>query len=225
MLFPEKRFIFGGIIAIFAVEIIFYQKQLHPMLKKTAFFALIICSLMACTSDKPADTTDNPNETPAAIASPTNKAEDIKNNPPGKDESDLAGRLQSSVDKLAVEYQAAAKVIPELDAPSFQIVDKTKLVFSYKENGVAYERHTDLNDLATNSDNLSVIGEDGSTIKFPSLVIRTRTGEALIKTYKNGQEVAKDNEFVVTLADRKSIEKVAPLMVQMINLAHQSAAQ
>lgn len=136
------------------------------------------------------------------------------------EEGDIIGRTKQSFIALQEEYKKASGKVPGIGEVNVFVDDNFTLMIENKADGHVYQTKVNLKDLESEQGGLSLIPDDGQKIKFPGLKLNTKGGKAAVEHLKDGKLVKTESFLEIYLADRPSIEKVTPAILQGINIAN-----
>ncbi len=176
------------------------------------FVPILLLLIIACNGDTP--------EAPQAPETP----------PPPKPyenlrsiaipEEDIMSRIELGLNTLQYEYDQSAPSMPDLGKMTVLVDEACNLTIRNEKNGDVYETKVNMHDLNIEQGGMRLI-PDQQPGEFPGLRIKTINDIPVVSILKNGKEITYDNELVIYLANRKSIEKVTPAMVQTIRICQQ----
>lgn len=130
------------------------------------------------------------------------------------DESDIEARIQRSLEPIREAYAASEPTMDDLKDVKINIIDDCLLQIENNARGQQVTQVA-IADLDPNGFGLIPDQKDG---EFPGLRIRTIDQKPAVKELLNGKEVNRNNELVIKLANRAQIEKIAPVMLQILYL-------
>jgi hypothetical protein len=130
------------------------------------------------------------------------------------DPNDLAGRLNKSIVPLQEEYDKSEPLMAEFADVKVSVDGGCTLTIENRADGIQQTK-VDLSKLDVNG--LSLI-PDLQAGEFPGIRIKVLNDEPLVEIYQEGKLVTRNNELVIMMASRPSIERIAPVIVQMIHL-------
>ena len=136
------------------------------------------------------------------------------------DEGDLAVRAERGIRKMMPRFNEAAEVIDGYDNPTIEIDTECNVVYTYDERGVTYTKRFNIADFEHRGGKMKLAADNGDDVLFPGFRLLTADGEASVIQYKAGEEVNRDNEWYVVLANREAVQEVVPNMVNIINICH-----
>lgn len=181
------------------------------------FTLAIAIGLIACKNESK-DSFQNVEANAAEVPANASPMEQIK--AVALEEGDIIGRTKQSFIALQEEYKKASGKVPGIGEVNVFVDDNFTLMIENKADGHVYQTKVNLKDLESEQGGLSLIPDDGQKIKFPGLKLNTKGGKAAVEHLKDGKQVKTENFLEIYLADRPSIEKVTPAILQGINIAN-----
>ena len=177
-------------------------------MKRILFFSLILFAI-ACSNEVPA-------EEPQTEESQEVSGQEIIDSLRSRalPEDDIAGRLQASIQPVIEAFAASEPNMPSLANVEVTLDENCLFRIINRAEGEV-ETRVDLRQLDPNG--FSLIRDDQPG-EFPGLRIATLDQEPLVEIYRNGELMTRNNELVIKLMDRKSIETITPVMLQTIHL-------
>ena len=179
-----------------------------PMIRNIYFIALLSALLLSACQDssKP--------ETPV-IEPETKTGKEILDDLKAQaiEEDDLLGRLNSGIKTVQEEFTKSEAAMPDLQ--NVQVTIDENCLLSIRNGN--QETRVDMHLLNAQTGGMSLI-PDLNEGEFPGIRIETIDQEPVVEMYQNGKLVNKNNELVIHLATRKSIERIAPALVQTVQL-------
>ncbi len=129
-------------------------------------------------------------------------------------EDDKAGRIAMSLKPLREEFAKSEKVMPDLKQVRLEVGEDC-ILHLYNEAHGKEEIRVDLLKLDLNG--FSLI-PDFTQEDWPGLRIRTVNGEAAVEVYRDGKLVESRESLEIYMAERKNIERITPVMVQLLRI-------
>ena len=139
-------------------------------------------------------------------------------------EDDYIGRMEKGLSTLRQYYQLSEEAMPDLGKITIDLTEKLDLTIINELNGDVIETKVNLLNLNTADGGFRLI-PDKNLGDFPGLRVKTINDEPLVLVYKNGKLVNKNNELVIFLKDRESIEKITPAVLQTLRVAKEMKEQ
>ena len=127
-------------------------------------------------------------------------------------EDDLLGRLRSSLIPVQEEFARSENSMPQLSGVEVSVDENCQLTILNKAEG---EIATKVNLGQLNTEGFSLI-PDMTEDEFPGVRVSTLDEAAVVEIYRNGELLQKNNELVIHLVDRPAIERITPVILQMI---------
>lgn len=132
-------------------------------------------------------------------------------------EEDIMSRIELGLNTLQVEYDNSVASMPDLGKVTVEVDESCNLNIKNEKDGVVYETKVNMKDLNTEQGGMRLIPDDEPG-EFPGLRVKVINDEAKVSVLKDGVEMTKNNELVIYLATRKSIEKVTPAILQTLRI-------
>ena len=129
-------------------------------------------------------------------------------------EDDKAGRIALSLKPIREEFAKSEQVMPELKDVKVEVGEDC-ILHLYNHAQGEEETRVDLLKLDLNGFNLI---PDFTQEDRPGLRIRTINGEAAVEIYRDGQLVDSRESLEIYMAERKNIERIVPVMVQLLRI-------
>ncbi len=182
-------------------------------------FAVLLSSLLyfACGNDTPPDGAYNPvpeNQTADPVADPMAA---IRAN--AIPEEDIYGRVSRSLIPLQEEYSKANGKIPGIGKVTIFVDEHLTLLIKNEVGSDVFETKVNLKKLQATGEGMRLV-PDLSPGEFPGLRIFTVNNEPQVKIFKNGELISTDDYLEIFLPARENIERITPVMVQTIKIAH-----
>ena len=182
------------------------------------FTLAIAAGLIACNSDTNENGLEKVDANAAAVPANASPTEQIK--AMALEEGDIIGRTKQSFIPLQEEYRKASGKVPGVGEVNVFVDDQFTFMIENKANGHVYQTKVNLKDLESEQGGLSLIPDDGQTIKFPGLKLNTKGGKKAVQHLTDGKVVKEESYLEIFLADRPGIERVTPAILQGINIAN-----
>ncbi|GAB4241916.1 MAG: hypothetical protein Kow0027_00010 [Saprospiraceae bacterium] len=185
-------------------------------LKVFAIFAFAVF-FFACGNDNPPDgnyAQVPENEQSSASADPM---ADIRAK--AIPEDDIYRRVSQSLVPLQEEYRKASGKIPGIGKVTVFVDEHLTVLIKNEVKGDVFETKFNLKNLQSEGSGMRLV-PDLSPGEFPGLRIFTIDNKPLVETYKNGELISTDDYFEIFLPARENIERITPVMVQTIKIAH-----
>ena len=184
-----------------------YKKLLVLMLSLAVF---------GCTEEKPVASSDSETEINSGEAPATKSGKELLEELKAKavDENDIEARLAGSIEPLREEYTKSAKAMSTLKDVAVSIDADCNLLI---ENSAKGKGLTKVNLKQLDTEGFGLI-PDLNPEEYPGLRIKSIDEAPVVEEYLDGQLVNKNNELIIHLATRESIERITPVMLQMLYL-------
>ena len=128
------------------------------------------------------------------------------------EEGDKAGRVLASIKPIQEEFTRSEADMPELSGVEVSIDGDCNLRITNHASG-EIETRVNLNQLDSNG--FSLI-PDNAPGEFPGVRVASIGQEAIVEVYRNGELITRDNELVIKLVDRTAVERITPVLLQMM---------
>jgi hypothetical protein len=174
---------------------------------RTILFFSLLVFLSAC-SEEPSTTTPDPVDQEPTEMTGKEILDSLQS--VAIQEDDLSARLQASIRPIQQAFTESESAMPDLSEVTVEIDDNCILRIVNRANGLI-ETRVDLNKL--NPQGFSLI-RDEQEGEFPGVRIAAQNNEPVVEIYRNGELFTRDNELVIKLKDRSSIEAVTPVLLQ-----------
>ncbi|MDF1867543.1 MAG: hypothetical protein P1U70_22185 [Saprospiraceae bacterium] len=132
-------------------------------------------------------------------------------------EEDIMGRILQGLEAIQLEYDRSSTIMADLGKITVDADFDCILTIKNEKEGSIYETKVDMNDLDTQQGGFRLI-PDQAPGDFPGLRISTKNDAATVRILKDGQEMTRDNQLVIYMADRTAIEKITPALLQTIRI-------
>ncbi len=188
-------------------------------MKSPTAFALSLFALFffACGNDNPpegnyAQVPENEQAAPAGDPMSDLRSRAIS-------EDDIYGRVSQSLVPLQEEYRNANGKLPGVGKVTIFVDEHLTMLIKNEVDGNVFETKVNLKNLQSDGKGMRLV-PDLSPGEFPGLRIFTVNNEPLVETYKNGELISTDDYLEIFLPARENIERITPVMVQTIKIAH-----
>ncbi len=181
------------------------------------FFFLLVLSMgfVACQNEEPTiglEHADVKQQKEDGVASGKELLDSLRRQAVRED--DKAGRIALSLKPIREEFAKSEQVMPELKDVKVEVGEDC-ILHLYNHAQGEEETRVDLLKLDLNGFNLI---PDFTQEDRPGLRIRTINGEAAVEIYRDGQLVDSRESLEIYMAERKNIERIVPVMVQLLRI-------
>lgn len=185
-------------------------------LKALAFFVFAMF-FFACGNDNPPDgnyaqvsETDQSSTAADPMADIRSKA---------IPEEDIYQRVSRSLVPLQEEYRKANGKVTGVGKVTIFVDEHLTMLIKNEVGNDVFETKVNLKNLQSEGKGMRLV-PDLSPGEFPGLRIFTVDNKPLVETYKNGELISTDDYLEIFLPARENIERITPVMVQTIKIAH-----
>ncbi|MCB0704658.1 MAG: hypothetical protein KDC34_05085 [Saprospiraceae bacterium] len=182
------------------------------MKKYTLLSFLFVFLLLACAEN------EKPEQTETVPESGLQTGEEILNElrEAALDEGDTVGRIMSSIKPIQEEFARSEPQMPELVDVEVSIDGNCNLKIVNHATG-NIETRVNLKQLDSNGFSLIPDNDPG---EFPGLQVSTIDQASVVEIYRNGELITRNNELVIKLVDRAAIERITPVLLQMMMICN-----
>ncbi len=187
------------------------------MMKKLTCLLTLASLLFACGND-PKDSNFQQVEANMPVlptgASPTEQLSAM-----AIEESNYLERVRQSFVPLQEEYRKAKGKVPGIGEVTIFVDDNFTLLIENKFEGSTYQTKVNLKNLNNAQGGMRLV-PDNNPGDFPGLRIFVKDKNPGVEIIKDGKLVKEERQLEIYLADRASIERVTPAVLQGLNIAN-----